>query len=122
MNDSSGKYFGNLSDEAWVLSIPIFRWTKVYGGLFGVIKNTCHLTRKRFLCLLSCKARPEGLPLLITAQRLLMNSHSLVTRAIQNCHSGNGQITTRLHFPCPPDRKGQEKPGLRFDFYIHAGY
>ena len=23
---------GNLSDEVWVFSLPMFRWTKVYGG------------------------------------------------------------------------------------------
>ena len=47
-----------------------------------------------------------------------MNSHSLVTQAIHNCHSGNGQTTTRLHFPRPmptrPQGAREARPYVRF--------
>ena len=49
MYGGGGEYFGSLFDEVWVLSLPMFRWTKVYGGPFGLLGNTCHLTGERYM-------------------------------------------------------------------------
>ena len=49
MYGGGGKYFGDSFDEIWVLSLPMFRWTKVYDGPLGVFGNTCHLNGKRYM-------------------------------------------------------------------------
>ena len=49
MYGGGGTYLGDSFDEVWVLSLPMFRWTKVYDGPLGVFGNTCHLTGKRYM-------------------------------------------------------------------------
>ena len=49
MYGGGGRYFGDSFDEVWVLSLPMFRWTQVYGNLVGVYGHTCHLAGERYM-------------------------------------------------------------------------
>ena len=49
MYGGSEKYYSDSLDEVWVLSLPMFRWTQVYGDQYGLYGHTCHLTGGRYM-------------------------------------------------------------------------
>lgn len=49
MYGGGGSYLSGGFDEIWVLSLPMFRWTRVFTGSLPLFGNTCHMAGNKYM-------------------------------------------------------------------------